>query len=512
MVTLLLLGACGGGGGDAPAGSTPPPAVAPAPSTVASAAATRSAQPLISLSSDAGDYIGQGMTYAYDTSNAGIRLTARGAQIDLQITGREHWTATFQLPGTLSQLERGTYTALSRYPFQSVGAGALSWSGQGRGCNTLSGSLVIDSVSYQAGRLQAIDMSFEQRCEGAAPALRGRIRIDAAAMASVAPLQNGLPAQPVVSLASEAGDYIGGGDQYAYDHATASVVVRAEGGRLRVQVDGDENWWGEFQMPGGALALAPGTYSQLTRYPFQPAGAGGLSWAGEGRGCNELTGTATIHAVRYDAAGVLAALDMEFTQHCEGGPAALRGRINWDASLAVPAPGPAATAPAGLWAPPADAMPATGNAMYITSDWGDYIGAGYTFWVGGGTLPADAPADLKGNVTVTMSETAGLFKLAVAGTANWTAEFKAMDGLARLQPGYYGIVQRYPFHNPTRGGMSFSMDSRGCNRLSGWFMVDSVEYQDGRLASIDMRFAQYCESGLSALRGRIRWRTGTTTS
>lgn len=518
MATLSLLVACGGGGGgggagaDAPSGSTPPPAAASAPATVASAPTTASAQPLISLSSDAGDYIGQGTSYAYDTSNAAIRLTVRGASIELQVSGREQWSATFQLPGNLSRLERGTYSALSRYPFQPAGAGALSWSGQGRSCNTLNGSLVIDSVSYQAGRLQAIDMQFEQRCDGAAPALRGRIRIDAATMPAVAPPQNALPDRPVVTLTSDPGDYIGAGDSYAYDGATAAVVVQAEGGRLSVRVDGDEHWMGEFQMPGGAVALAPGSYSALTRYPFQPAGAGGLSWAGEGRGCNMLTGTVTIHAVRYDAAGALAALDMSFEQHCEGGPAALRGRITWDASLPVPAPGPAATAPVGLWTPPADAMPATGNAMYITSQWGDPIGAGYTYWVGGGPWPADTPMDVKGTVTVTLSESAGLLKLALAGTVNWSAEFKAMDGVARLQPGYYGIVQRYPFHNPRRGGMNFNMESRGCNRLSGWFMVDSVEYQGDRLAAIDLRFTQYCEGGLAALRGRIRWRLGAATS
>jgi hypothetical protein len=155
-------------------------------------------------------------------------------------------------------------------------------------------------------------------------------------------------------------------------------------------------------------------------------------------------------------------------------------------------------------------MPAAGNAMFITSDWNDFVGGGYTYWVGGGAAPAGLPGDIKGTVTVAMTENAGLFKLVVAGAANWTAEFKAMDGLARLQPGYYGIVHRYPFHNPKRGGMSFFMDSRGCNVLSGWFSVDSVTYQGGNLASIDLRFAQYCESGISALRGRIRWSTGTS--
>jgi hypothetical protein len=501
MTFVWALAGCGGGGSSGSAS----PTTDPSPVTVVSAPPSASAQPLISLSSDSGDYIGQGSSYAYDSSNAVIRLTARGANLQVQVDGRESWTATFQLPGLVSRLEPGTYASLGRFPFQPVGEGAMDWSGQGRGCNVLRGDFTIHAVAYDVGILQSIDLSFEQHCEGLAPALRGRIHVDAAAMGAVAPPQNALPSQPVVALTSDGGDYIGGGAIYAYDRATASVVVQAEGGHLQVQVVGDERWLGDFQMPGGAATLAPGTYGQLVRYPTPVAGAGSLSWWGESRGCNTSTGTVTIHAVGYDPAGALTSLDMEFQQHCEGSPAALRGRITWDASLPLPPPGPAPSAPAGLWQPPAGAMPDSSIAMYIASDWNDYIGAGSTYWVGGQGAPAGTPTGTQGTVKVTMSETAGLLTLGVAGTVNWRAEFKAMDGLARLQPGYYGIVERYPFHNPRRGGMNFSMESRGCNQLSGWFMIDSVSYRGDQLASIDLRFAQHCENGLSALRGRIRW-------
>jgi hypothetical protein len=506
---LLQLAACGGGGSDASApsdGPGPTPPGAAAPSTVASAPAVGTAQPLISLSSDGGDTIGQGRSYNYDTSNAAIRLTARGGTLDLRVAARENWSATFVLPSATGEIQPGTYTALSRYPFQPVGSGAMEWSGEGRGCNQLSGTVVVHAVTYESGLLRAIDLGFEQRCDGTMAALRGRIRVQADQMGAVAPLQNPLSGQPVLTLTSETGDTIGIGGYYAYDSATAAIVVRADGGHLRVQVAGDESWFGDFQMPGGATALVPGTYGALVRYPFQAPGEGGLSWSGEGRGCNTVVGSVTIHSVRYGGDGALAAIDMRFDQHCDGAAPALRGRLTWDATTPVPPAGPVPTAPVGLWQPPAGAMAATGDAIYIASDWNDPIGGGYTYWVGGGA-PAGVPTDVKGSVTVNLSETAGLLQLRVAGTVTWAAEFKAMDGLTRLQPGYYGVVQRYPFHNPARGGMSFAMDSRGCNRLSGWFMVDGVTYQGDRLTAIDLRFAQHCEGGLGALRGRIRWRT-----
>lgn len=39
--------------------------------------------------------------------------------------------------------------------------------GQGRGCNTLTGGFVVDGETYSNGALTAIDLRFEQHCEGA---------------------------------------------------------------------------------------------------------------------------------------------------------------------------------------------------------------------------------------------------------------------------------------------------------------------------------------------------------
>ena len=52
----------------------------------------------------------------------------------------------------------------------------LDWSGEGRGCNHIGGSIVVNSASYVGGQLSAVDLSFEQRCENAIAALRGQIR------------------------------------------------------------------------------------------------------------------------------------------------------------------------------------------------------------------------------------------------------------------------------------------------------------------------------------------------
>ena len=80
-----------------------------------------------------------------------------------------------------------------------------------------------------------------------------------------------------------------------------------------------------------------------------------------------------------------------------------------------------------------------------------------------------------------------------------------MNTLSQFQPGYYGDLERYPFHNPVKGGLSWYGQGRGCNTLRGWFVVDSVTYFNGFLSSIDLRFEQHCEGLTPALHGRIRW-------
>ena len=508
IAAIAALAACGGGGG-ATDGGTGSVLAPPAPAASAVTPGVANGQPLIRLQIDAGDAVGGGAVYEYDTTNAAITVAVNGNYLRIRVEGRESWTGDFQLPGHATELQAGTSTGLARYPFHAAGAGGLSWSGQGRGCNTASSTLTIHAVSYQAGALRSLDMSFEQHCAGLAASLRGQVRIGADAMALLSVPQNPLPTTPVVALRSDVGDTIGAGAFHAYDSSNAVITVSSQGTRLNVAVQGDERWNAEFQLPASATAWAPGSYTGLTRYPFHTAATGGMSWSGEGRGCNTLSATLVVDRVRYDA-GALRAIEMRFEQHCEGGTAALHGSIRWDADQPQATPAPQASAPAGLWEPPAGTFAATGNAMYISSAPGDYIGQGSTWWVGAASAgPGSGSGDTQGTVTVVVTEADGLLRVNVDGLVRWSGEFKAMNALQRLQPGYYGTVQRYPFHNPARGGMAWSMDSRGCNRSNGWFMVDSVSFQGSQLQAVDLRFSQHCDGSMTPLRGRIRWRNGS---
>jgi len=301
-----------------------------------------------------------------------------------------------------------------------------------------------------------------------------------------------LPQGSYVVLSSETGDFIGAGQNYTYSKADSLITVTAQDGRLTVDIDGDEGWTGEFQLPDSYLELEVGTYANLTRYPFHDAVVGGLSWSGEGRGCNTLDGSITIDSVTYNGT-TLTDIDLSFEQYCEGNSPALRGDIHWDADDTTMPPGPVVPPPTGLWEPMQGSTPATGNYIYLVSAQGDFIGAGADY------LYTDATA------VITVDATEGRVSASVTGTEDWSGEFQAMDILTNLEAGYYGDLQRYPFHNPVKGGLSWSGEGRGCNTLTGWFVVDSVTYNGSAITAIDLRFEQHCEGGTPALFGDIHW-------
>jgi hypothetical protein len=131
-----------------------------------------------------------------------------------------------------------------------------------------------------------------------------------------------------INLQSDPGDYIGGDQTYTYTQTNAQISVSASDGHLSVGIAGDQNWSGDFQVPSSLSQLEPGDYADLQRYPLHDPVKGGLSWSGEGRGCNTLTGWFAVDKVTY-VNSVLTAVDLRFEQHCENGTPALHGQIHW---------------------------------------------------------------------------------------------------------------------------------------------------------------------------------------
>jgi hypothetical protein len=133
-------------------------------------------QTVLAMSSQPGDYIGGGQQYLITLSDGTFTSSTSANVVGVNINNGAGWTADFAGP-TTAPLTKGEYLNAQRYPFQPSGTPGLSVYGDGRGCNTLTGSFDVLKVAYTGGGLGNFSANFEQHCEGAAPALFGWLRV-----------------------------------------------------------------------------------------------------------------------------------------------------------------------------------------------------------------------------------------------------------------------------------------------------------------------------------------------
>lgn len=136
------------------------------------------AQGTVSFSGDAGDYITQGQSYSYTAPDDRIDLQGNASHVTVGINGvnGDWWTIDLDAPDGEVLLAGRTYSA-TRYPFNDVGAG-LDLGGNGRGCNTLTGTFTIEELALTAeGSPSTVRATFEQHCDEMTPAARGQIDV-----------------------------------------------------------------------------------------------------------------------------------------------------------------------------------------------------------------------------------------------------------------------------------------------------------------------------------------------
>jgi uncharacterized delta-60 repeat protein len=145
-----------------------------------------------------------------------------------------------------------------------------------------------------------------------------------------------------LSMTGEQGDYIGGANNYFYPQSDGNFIVSGSDNSGDGSVDsvsisfnqttGGGHWWylafNTYRVPG--TNLLPGYYPDAQRAAFTSTGHPGLDISGDGRGCNTLTGSFTVHESQFDySSGTpkVVKFTASFEQHCDGDPAALVGTI-----------------------------------------------------------------------------------------------------------------------------------------------------------------------------------------
>lgn len=130
----------------------------------------------LAMSSQPGDYIGQGLQYLISPSDGIFSPSNSGNFVSFYVNNGDGWTTDFVGP-TTARLARGDYENAQRDPFQPAGTPGLSIYGDGRGCNTLTGNFQVLLASYTTSSvLQSFSANFEQHCEGMSAALFGWLR------------------------------------------------------------------------------------------------------------------------------------------------------------------------------------------------------------------------------------------------------------------------------------------------------------------------------------------------
>lgn len=137
----------------------------------------------LAFSGDEGDWISGGGSYSYSTGaedKVSVTGSSDNGRVSLSVDGAngDWWYLDLAAPeGTT--LEPGTYAGATRYPFNEAAEPGLDLSGNGRGCNTLTGSFTVTAVEFgPLGYVKELDATFEQHCEGGESAARGEVHID----------------------------------------------------------------------------------------------------------------------------------------------------------------------------------------------------------------------------------------------------------------------------------------------------------------------------------------------
>jgi hypothetical protein len=449
------------------------------------------------LNSQPGDYIGQGVEQLYTSRDSVVwaSLPQGGTYFTARFIQGEYahsWSIAMDAPRG-QPLAIGSYTGAVRAGFEPSSTPGLSVSGDGRGCNTLTGQFDVNELAYSSsGVLLVFDATFEQHCDGGAAALYGRLRIVDEVTPGVT-----LPAGSIA--VPSAGTFLYVNNSRGFErlltaaNSTFDPWVMLEPGGDQFQafiVQGDYVNWADVTIaaPPGA-PLATGSYIRAVRAVSRTAGTPGLDVGVNGAGCNTISGKFDIDALSFAPTGELLLFQATFEQRCDNTIDVLYGRIQ----IENPPPSPNVVLPAGQVS-----VPTSGTFLYLNSQPGDYVGAGQESLYKGADVQFSGALDEIGDY---------FSSSAVLGNYDqyWFVDVASPAGVP-LAVGSYRHVARAPFRPDGVPGLDVSGNGRGCNTVMGRFDLNAFElWSDGELKLLQTTFEQHCEGRTAALLGRLRY-------
>jgi parallel beta-helix repeat protein len=137
------------------------------------------------------------------------------------------------------------------------------------------------------------------------------------------------------------------------------------------------------------------------------------------------------------------------------------------------------------------------TSLSVVSEAGDWVGRGEPYFY--------TPAE--GTFTIVPQDDGGIWAYYMEpGLGDWWIMGFAAPYGAPLAVGHYPSATRYPFQQPGMPGLDVEGNGRGCNVSRGEFHVVEIAYGgSGAIASLRVRFEQYCDGRRVPLRGELRF-------
>lgn len=128
------------------------------------------------LAGDYGDFIIGPTSHSYDASDD-LVVTGGAGGVNASVDAGDTWWHLTVAPADGDVLEAGrTYTGATRALYSAPNEPGLNLGGSGRGCNKLTGEFTINEIVVDGeGAVTALNLTFEQHCEGDVAAAYGSL-------------------------------------------------------------------------------------------------------------------------------------------------------------------------------------------------------------------------------------------------------------------------------------------------------------------------------------------------
>jgi hypothetical protein len=381
--------------------------------------------------------------------------------------------------------------------------------------NSYETTIIIDDIGYVNGTFSFVDMRFAVSCEE--KELTGRLLWSNSSLhpqPTIEPIPDDFWTPPEHILALEkthlyVSDYRG--LEFLQNQAdsifTLDEIKRPQGAvEAQITSAGDTTWSPTLVTMGGMNRFTEGLYNttpDATPYELGPAR---MEWGFEGVSIPGQTGftiqswpncqvdesSYVVDKVVYSEQGTLDLLDVRVTYVCnDGNTSHARLLLNKNDTTQPPRP---AEIPDDLWNISEDITLADGNYLYIEGDEGEFISDGLSYeyhFDNAQFLLAD--------------DAAGAVEFTLITDSYASITLFHMSSIDKFEQGFYGPHDFSANSNLALGFIYLGMNGRSASTFGGWYAIDHVAYENGKLTEMIMRFEVITNYTGKAVRGKLVW-------